>query len=131
MAFSAGHGNVKVYWQGHLLIIEPESTFNVEGLIRAANQVKHLVETRSVREWIRVIYFRNTDIVGPVDGARYIIESVQHSRDNGCKMICVVGGNAMNRKGYNEVGAALGLPVHCFEDMSKLDEFVSKQLLEV
>jgi hypothetical protein len=30
---SAKHGDVKVYWKGNQLIVEPESIFNVEGLI--------------------------------------------------------------------------------------------------
>ena len=126
MAFTSGHGNVSAYWKGNLLIVEPESTFNVEGIIEAGETIKAVIDQVRPKEWIRVIHFRHENIVGPVEGAKYIVESLQYSQQKGCSLVCVAGGNAMNKEGYKRVCEVVGLPVHCFDSLVEAEAFISR-----
>ena len=127
MQRSSGHGYVKVYWKGNQLIVEPESIFNVEGLIEASRVINAQVDKKPVENWIRVIHFKKNDIVGPVDGAKYIVESVQYSADNGCQRICVIGGNPLNKKGYQAVCDSVGIDVSFYESLETFEQDISIQ----
>lgn len=125
MAYSSSHGEVKAYWKGNQLIVEPTNTFNIDGIIAATDVVKKLVDARPVQSWIRVVHFRTETTAGPVEGAKYIVESFQYSRDNGCKFVCVVGGNALNKEGFVRVCKAVGLPLYFFEQLEAVGRFIT------
>ena len=126
MPFSSSHGDVNAYWKGKLLIVEPKSTFNVDGIIAAANTIKQLVDERNQEEWVRVVVFGSEMIVGPVEGAKYIVDSFQYSRENGCKLVCVVGGNAINKDSFTKICEVVDLPLYFFDKLEDLELFISR-----
>ena len=126
MAYSSSHGEVKVYWKDKLLIVEPKAAFNVDGIVSAAKVIKQHIDERKVAEWVRVVLFRSEMIVGPVDGAKYIVESFQYSRENGCKLVCVVGGNAINKDSFTKICEVTDLPLYFFDKLEDVEVFIER-----
>lgn len=124
-AKSSKHGEVKAYWKGNILVVKPMNTFNLDGMIAAVNEVKKVVDQHPPGKWARVVMFSDENVVGPVDGAKYIVESFQYSRERGCSVICLIGGNAINKEGLSRVCAAVDLPLYQFSNLDEVEKFVS------
>lgn len=49
------HGNAKVYWQQHYLVLDLAGSFNLEGVQLANQKLKNAVNGSTIERWILVI----------------------------------------------------------------------------
>ena len=119
---------IKIYWLNNMLVVEPTSAFNIEGIVAAVNTLKQVIETRTVDKWARIIFFQNTTTLGPVDGLELVIESFQYCALNGCQLISVVGGSVLNKESYTKISEHVDLPVYFFDSMQEAKDFINQNL---
>ena len=128
MSADSAHGNVKVYWVHNMLVIEPTSAFNIEGLVASINTLKQAIDTRIVDKWARIVFFQNTSTLGPLDGMELVIDSFQYCALNGCQLVSVVGGSVLNKESYTKIGEHVDLPVYFFDSMQEAKDFINQNL---
>jgi hypothetical protein len=128
MSSTSAHGHIKVYWLDNMLIVEPNSAFNIEGIMASIKEIKQLVDTRAVDKWARIILFKNAAALGPVDSLEPIVKSFQYCALNGCQLISIVGGSALNIEGYTKVSEYVNLPIHFFDSLDEAKNFIQKSI---
>ena len=128
MPKTSAHGDIKIYWLENMLVVEPSSVFNIEGIMASIKTIKQLIDTRIVGKWARIIFFQNTKTLGPVGGLELIIESFQYCALNGCQLITIVGGNAINKESYIQISEHINLPVYFFDSLHEAKSFIKKNI---
>jgi hypothetical protein len=128
MSATSAHGDIKVYWLDNMLVVEPTSTFNIEGIIASIKTIKQLIDNRTADKWARIIVFQNTTTLGPVDALEPIIESFQYCALNGCQQISIVGGSAINKENYTQISQHVNLPIYFFDSLYEAQTFINKNI---
>jgi hypothetical protein len=128
MSATSAHGDIKVYWLDNMLVVEPTSTFNIEGIIASIKTIKQLIDTRTTDKWARLIVFQNMTTLGPLGGLEPIIESFQYGALNGCQLISIVGGSAVNKENYTQISEHINLPIYFFDSFDEAQNFVHKNI---
>lgn len=128
MRETSAHGDTKVYWKDNILYVEPSSAFNLEGVLEAAKKVRKLIDTRPVDRWARMIVFKDNSTLGPVSAVEPIVESFKYCADNGCQLVAIVGGNALNKESYTKIGEHVDLPIYFFKVLQEAEIFVQQNM---
>jgi hypothetical protein len=128
MPITTPHGDIKAYWLDNMLVVEPSSSFNIEGMVASAEAIKQLIDTRTVDKWARIILFKNTVTLGPVDGIELIVKSFQYCADNGCQLISIVGGSTLNKENYTQISEYVNLPITFFDSLDQAKVFIQQNI---
>lgn len=128
MSGYSAHGDIKVYWLDNMLVVEPNSAFNIEGIVASIRIIKELIDNRKADKWARIIWFKNTVTLGPVDAMELVVESFQYCALNGCQFICIVGGSVLNKESYTQISMHVNLPIHFFDSLTEAKNFIQQNI---
>lgn len=96
MHFEA-HGNGDVFWQDDILYVMPQSVFNLEGTLIFNEKIENTIRLNPIKSWCRFEVFKCVDTLVPMSAIPGLVKNLTHSKNNGCKLVCVVSGNAAVR----------------------------------
>jgi hypothetical protein len=120
------HGKTNAYWQGNLLIVKPLGAFNEEGMQITKQKIQQLIEQKPQPLWGRVTVFEDLDTTGPLNTFAGVLASVKYGVDNGCRLLCLVGGSHLNKDTYVTICTELNLPFHRFDNLLEAEKFAAQ-----
>lgn len=123
-----GHGGGSVYWQDNNLYVEPESLFNLEGSLLFNEKIESVIKLKPVEFWCRIEIFKSVDTLCSMDAISHLINNFIHSRNNGCKLVCIVCGNVVTREIINSSCKAAKLDSIEFQSIEDAQNFLRSRI---
>lgn len=109
MARFETHGSCRAQWQGRLLILRFGETFNLEGIDEVSRFIEETVEQAQHDNWARIEVYECESVLSPLEGIPRIEQDLWHSKNKGCGLFCVVGGNLLARELTIQINGRVGL----------------------
>ena len=92
------HGEADIYWKDNCLLIKPRGGINVEGAQILTSTAAKAIDNTQYDEWYRIEYFESRYTLPIPDAEVCLLESLLYSRDNGCKLVCLISDSAIMQK---------------------------------
>lgn len=114
-----GHGDVKVSWQDNVLIVNPLGAFNAQGALQINQRVETSIEQGARTTWFRIECFTDEDTLGTPDARASLVAHFVHSREHGCQLVCLSGGNICVREWFKGICVDAGVPCAEFKTLEE------------
>ena len=114
-----GHGDVRVNWQANVLTVNPLGAFNAQGALQINRRVESSIEQNACHSWFRFECFTDEDTLGTPDARASLVAHFVHSREHGCQLVCLCGGNICVREWFK--GICVDADIPCAEFKTRED----------
>lgn len=124
------HGEIDIKWSNSVLFCAPLGPINRKGAQLFAEKIRDAINNkRPILPWLRVEVFRDFYTLATPDAYRFLLETLVHSRNNKCEMLCVVGVNTCNNTLFERYSNMAGLPFKSFDSLPSLITFLQERNL--
>ena len=111
------HGHSELHWQEDILIIQASGAYNLEGLQRAADELKHWIARANKKHWFRLISL-DDDTLGPPDVYEGVIGLHRWAEDNGCLATAMISASPVQTGLINSLIEQYGFNIRVFANQA-------------
>lgn len=111
------HGDMKLTWVNHILLLEVCGQVNFEGAQRFNRLICDSVNKRNPAHWVRMERFHGDDSLGTPESFTLLEQSMHFSKQTGCHHLVLVNSGLLIRDIFTQCGKDAGIACHCANTM--------------
>ena len=120
------HGHADLTWQGDILNVQVQGPFNVEGMHRALNELKHFVGAANKEYWFRLVELDDNSMGSP-EVYKAVAELHQWTKDHGCLATAMLTSSTIQTGLLNQLGHDHQFNIQVFASKNDALDWIEQQ----